>query len=416
MKYTKQELSWMLYDAASSAFSLSISTTVPLYFALISSMSSGAAASRATAAWGGMTSAALLVLAVLSPILGALADYQGMKKKLFAAFLIVGLASLAAINTTANIVAFVALFIVARICYTACNVFYDSMLTDVTEESRMDAISANGFAVGYIASCIPFVVSIYLLLFLPFGLSQLGAFRASFLLTAAWWGLLSIPLVRNLKHRFYTEAQAGSSLIGQAFQRLRVTMWKIRNNKTILYFIIAYFCYMDGVYTIISMATIYGKEVGIEQNLMIVALLVTQIVAFPCVMITGRLARKVNTISMLRFFIVCYILICILGFMMAHAWQFWALALSVGAVQGGIQTLSRSFFAQLIPKDESNEYFGFYDIFGKFADFIGPLFITASAYLTGQSKYGILMLVTLFIVGFIFLGKTAKTMKADTKA
>ncbi|MDR2520171.1 MAG: MFS transporter [Eubacteriaceae bacterium] len=404
-KYTKQEWSWMLYDAASSAFSLIISTTVPLYFSLIANMQGNVEAAEVSATWGAMTSASLLLLALLSPMLGTLADYQGMKKRMFAFSLALAIAGLSLINFTLNIFAFICLFLLTRLCYSACNVFYDSMLTDVTEKSRMDMVSANGFAIGYVASCIPFVASISILLLRPFGIEPLLGFRISFFITAAWWAALSLPLLKNLKHRYYVQIDREAGAVRQSFRRLAETVRKIRKNKTMRCFIIAYFCYIDGVYTIISMATIYGSEVGISSTNMIVALLVTQLVAFPCVILAGKLAKKITPIRLIKAFIICYAGICVLGFLLRSAWQFWVLAISVGAVQGGIQTLSRSYFAKLIPKEESNEYFGFYDIFGKFADFVGPLFITLSAAITGESRYGILMLILLFAAGYALLSK-----------
>ena len=193
--------------------------------------------------------------------------------------------------------------------------------------------------------------------------------------------------------------------VKHAFSRVGQTLKKIRQKPVILYFIIAYFCYIDGVYTIISMATTYGGEVGISDTSMILALLLTQFVAFPCAIFAGRLAEKIGTLKVIRISILIYCGICVFGYQLDQSWEFWVLAVIVGMAQGGIQSLSRSFYGRIIPKEESNEYFGFFDIFGKFADFFGPLIMSFCALALGSSTYGILALLVLFIIGYVLLRK-----------
>ncbi len=400
MKLTRAEKSWVLYDVANSAFVLLISTTIPIYFRSIAE-EAGTNPAVATGIWGIATSVAIAILAVLAPILGALADYKGMKKKMFAGSLLLGLAGALSLGVTTDWMAYLVVFVLARIGYTACNIFYDSMLTDVTTDERIDYVSSAGYAFGYIGSCVPFIAGIALIFIKPFGISTGTATQLSFLITALWWAGMSIPLIRNVRQMHYLENKPNQ--VGDAFRRLGVTMKKIAKDKTLLNFILAYFFYIDGVYTIISMATVYGGEVGIDDTSMILALLLTQFVAFPFAILSGRLAGRFGPLKLIRVFVVFYIAICIFGFQLDQQWEFGVLAVAVGLAQGGIQSLSRSYFGKLIPKEESNEYFGFFDIFGKFADFVGPLLLSVSAFLFHTSSYGILALILLFVIGFILL-------------
>ena len=411
MKLTKTEKSWVLYDVANSAFTMIISTTIPIYFRSLVE-NSGADPSTATGIWGIVTSVAIAIMAILSPILGAIADYRGMKKKMFILFLIIGLIGGLSLSVTSDWVAYLLVFVLARIGYTACNVFYDSMLTDVTNDDRIDYISAAGYAWGYIGSCIPFIAGIAVIFLKPFGMSTGMATQISFLFAVLWWGLLTIPLLKNVKQVFYLDNRQDKAT--HAFSRLGTTLKKIVKERTLLYFIVAYFFYIDGVYTIISMATTYGGEVGIDSTSMILALLLTQFVAFPFAILAGKLGSKFGAMKMIKIYIVWYIAICLFGFQLDQQWEFWVLAVAVGLAQGGVQSLSRSYFGKLIPKEESNEYFGFFDIFGKFADFFGPLILSASAFIFKASKYGVLALIVLFIIGFIFLSLVPKNKTVDS--
>ena len=400
-KFTKPEKSWILYDVANSAFTMLISTTIPIFFRSLAEQD--VSASTASGIWALTTSVAVLILAVLSPFLGALADYKGMKKKMFSLFLVVGVIGLLLLSFSGNWISYMILFVITRIGYSAFNIFYDSMLVDVTADDRMDRISSYGYALGYIGSCIPFIIGILLILVRPFGLSTQAATQISFVITALWWVGLTIPLLKNVHQTHYLENR--SNQVSHALSRIGQTLKKIRKNPSVLYFIIAYFCYIDGVYTIISMATTYGGEVGISDTNMILALLLTQFIAFPCAIFAGNLAEKVGTLKVIRVSILIYCGICIFGYQLDKAWEFWVLAVVVGMAQGGIQSLSRSYFGRLIPKNESNEYFGFFDIFGKFADFFGPMIMSFCALVLGSSTYGILGLLLLFVVGYILLRK-----------
>ena len=404
-KMTKEEKSWILYDVANSAFIMTLTATIPIYFRALAT-EAGISATHATSIWGTCTSIAILILALLSPILGALADYQNMKKRIFMIFLAIGIGGGIAFTIAPNWITFLLFFIVSRIGYTACNVFYDAMLVDVTTDERMDQISSFGYAFGYIGSCIPFIAGIILILVKPFGLTTLLATQISFVITIVWWFLLAIPLLKNVKQTQYLRPK--KNIIKHSFRRLYITLMKLKKNKTLLYYILGYFFYIDGVYTIISMATSYGGEVGIDSTQMILALLLTQIVAFPCAIWSGKLAERFGSIRIIKIFILIYCGICFYGYLLDSALDFWILAVLVGMCQGGIQALSRSYFGKLIPKKESSEYFGFFDIFGKFADFFGPLIISLCALIFHSSSYGVLALIVLFLIGFILIRKSEK--------
>ena len=401
-KLTKLEKCWILYDVGNSAFIMLVSTIIPIYFNFLAG-NAGISEVDYLAYWGYAASVATVMVAIIGPILGTLADTRNFKKPLFTISMMVGVLGCAALSFPKSWVLFLAVFVIAKVGYNASLIFYDSMLVDVTADDRMDRISSYGYALGYIGSCIPFIIGILLILVRPFGLSTQAATQISFVITALWWVGLTIPLLKNVHQTHYLENR--SNQVSHALSRIGQTLKKIRKNPSVLYFIIAYFCYIDGVYTIISMATTYGGEVGISDTNMILALLLTQFIAFPCAIFAGNLAEKVGTLKVIRVSILIYCGICIFGYQLDKAWEFWVLAVVVGMAQGGIQSLSRSYFGRLIPKNESNEYFGFFDIFGKFADFFGPMIMSFCALVLGSSTYGILGLLLLFVVGYVLLRK-----------
>ena len=432
MKITKSQRSWIFYDVANSAFVLTLTATSPVFFRglvdaagvenvcnsflvqllfkenAINALAGNAQAFEAikSSLYAINTTIAVLIVALMAPVIGAIADYEGKKKKLFSCFLFIGIGAALSLGFVNNYIAYLVLLIIARICYSSCNIFYDSMLIDVADDDEMDKISSYGYAWGYIGSCIPFIIGIFLILKLPFGLSIGSATQISFIISALWWLIFSFPLLINVKQRY--SLPPVEHVVKTSFSRIFATMKKIAHNKRLLYYIIAYFCYIDGVYTIISMSTTYGAEVGLTAQSMIVALLITQIVAFPCAIISGKISDKFKTVDLLRFYIVMYIGICVYGFFLDSATDFWILCIVVGMAQGGIQSLSRSYYGHIIPKNESNEYYGFYDIFGKFADFFGPLILAICATIFGETRYGILALVILFVIGFILITKVGK--------
>lgn len=404
-KLSRAERSWVLYDVGNSAFIMLVTTTIPILFKGLAE-AEGIDTVYASGLWATVTAAAVLILAVLSPLLGAVADYSGMKKKMFVGALALGLAGLAGLSLTSSPMAYLAFFVAARLGYSACNVFYDAMLTDVTTDDRLDRVSAAGYAWGYIGSCIPFIAGIVIIFTCPFGLSTVQATRVSFAVTAVWWITLTIPMLRDVRQVHCLDDRPDK--LRHALHRLRVTFGKIRRDKRMLCFILAYFFYIDGVYTIMSLATTYGAEVGIDQTQMILALLLTQFVAFPCALLTARAAERWGGVRLIRVSIAAYMGVCVFGYQLSAAWEFWVLAVAVGMFQGGIQSLSRSHFGKMIPKEEANEYFGVFDIFGKAADFMGPMIVAVCAFVFHSSSFGILGLLILFVIGFVLLGRSER--------
>ena len=412
-RFSKVERAWILYDWANSIYATNIMAAIfPIYFAM-------AATETGDKIYGFAVSAANLIVALLSPLLGAIGDFRGMKKKLFAAFLLIGLGFTVTMAVFDSWQLMLVGLVISRIGFSGSCLFYDSFLTDVTTPERMDKVSAWGYAMGYIGgSTIPFVLSIAILLLM--GQSVLS-YKISILLVVVWWAVFSIPFLRNVE-QVYCVDEPPRQLARAAFSNMAKTFRAILKDKRILCFIVAYFFYIDGVDTVISMATNYGTTLGLGTIGMILALLVTQIVAVPFSILFGNLAKKVGAIRMIAVAVSVYFVITILGFVMGFNIEraelaggdveaairtstvlFWVLATLVGTVQGGIQALSRSYFGQIIPPERSNEYFGFLDIFGKFSCVIGPALYSLVYTLTNRPSFSILSVILLFLAGGISL-------------
>lgn len=424
-RFTKAEKSWIMYDWANSIYATNIMAAIfPIYFAM-------QANETGNKLYGFAVSAAALVVAVLAPILGAIGDFSGMKKKLFAGFLVLGLVFTAVMAAFEDWRLMLVGFILSRIGFSGSCLFYDSFLTDVTTPERMDRVSSWGYAMGYIGgSTIPFIISIAVMLLMN---QSVLSYKIAILIVVVWWAVFSIPFLKNVKQQYSVE-DAPQALAKQAFRNAWKTFKDILKDKKILFFIIAYFFYIDGVDTIISMATNYGETLGLGAIGMILALLVTQIVAVPFSILFGNLAKKVGAMKMIAIAVCVYFVITILGFFMGFNIEqaelsggdidaalklsstlFWILATLVGTVQGGIQALSRSYFGQLIPPERSNEYYGFLDIFGKFSCVIGPALYAATYAATGRASLGILSIIVLFFGGMVALFAGRKYMKAEEK-
>ena len=424
-RFTKAEKSWIMYDWANSIYATNIMAAIfPIYFAM-------QADETGNKLYGFAVSAAALVVAVLAPILGAIGDFSGMKKKLFAGFLVLGLVFTAVMAAFEDWRLMLVGFILSRIGFSGSCLFYDSFLTDVTTPERMDRVSSWGYAMGYIGgSTIPFIISIAVMLLMN---QSVLSYKIAILIVVVWWAVFSIPFLKNVKQQYSVE-DAPQALAKEAFRNAWKTFKDILKDKKILFFIIAYFFYIDGVDTIISMATNYGETLGLGAIGMILALLVTQIVAVPFSILFGNLAKQVGAMRMIAIAVCVYFVITILGFFMGFNIEqaelsggdidaalklsstlFWILATLVGTVQGGIQALSRSYFGQLIPPERSNEYYGFLDIFGKFSCVIGPALYAATYAATGRASLGILSIIVLFFGGMVALFAGRKYMKAEEK-
>ncbi len=407
-KLSKVEKSWVLYDVANSAFILIVATTVmPIFFKDVASKGIDHAVS--TANWGFANSLSSLILAFMAPVLGTLADYRDMKKKFLFFFFFLGVSGTLFLMTIdkGNWLTCLLIYGMARIGFAGANLFYDSFLIDVAEKKRRDWLSSCGYGWGYIGSVIPFLLVIAIVLFYT-APGQDSAFgpnvaKSAFFITAVWWIIFSVPLFKNVRQKYFISPSGQP--VRESFSRLYQTFVQIRHHRDAFLLLLAYFFYIDGVNTIIIMATAYGRDVGLGVTFLILAVLMIQVVAFPFALLYGRLAEKFSSKKMIFAGIGIYAIITLIAFFLpafSTPWKvrtFWLLAFLVATSQGGIQSLSRSFYGNLIPEERSAEFFGFYNIVGKFATIAGPFLVGFFSRFTGESRYGILGIMLLFIVG-----------------
>jgi UMF1 family MFS transporter len=417
--HKKAVWSWCMYDWANSAFITTIGSAVlPTFFgAVVAAGLSQIQQSRATQIWGLTTAFAAAIVAVLAVILGPIADYGGSKKKFLGVFTGIGiLASLSLVSVgRGDWVLAVLLYVFGRVGFSGANVFYDSLLPHVAGEDEMDRVSSRGYALGYLGGGLLLAVNIAMIMFAPQG--ELWGVpwaewmpRFSFFSVGIWWLAFSIPIFRNVRE---PPASAGSgpriNPFKAGFQRLRHTFHDLGRYRQLLLFLVAFWLYNDGISTIIDMATIYGQEVFTAQGVgdatihLIAALLITQFVGFPFAYLFGWVAKKLGTKRSICLGLAWYALICVGGFFMNQIWHFYGLAVAVGFVQGGSQALSRSLYGAMTPKSKTAEFFGFFNIMGKFSAILGPVLFAAVGRLFGQSRYSIISLIVFFIVGIILL-------------
>ncbi len=402
----KEERNWVLYDVGNSAFTLLITTIMPIYFNYLAG-NAGLSDVEYLAYWGYTASLATLIVALMGPVCGSLADTKGYKKPIFIISLIIGAVGCISLGFAKHWLMFLVIFLIAKVGYSGSLIFYDSMLSDVTEKERMDEVSSKGYAFGYIGSCIPFVISLVIVLGSEsFGISMETAMGIAFLITALWWVLLAMPLLKTYRQKHYVEKKAHA--VRESFARLFRTFQNVRKEKKIFLFLLAFFFYIDGVYTIIDMATAYGSALGLDSTGLLLALLVTQIVAFPFAIIFGRLAKKYEAEKLIMVCIAAYFGIAVFAVFLTNQVQFWILAIFVGMFQGGIQALSRSYFTKIIPANQSGEFFGLMDICGKGAAFMGTAVVSAVSQMTGSMNAGVGMIAVLFVIGFLLFRRAVK--------
>lgn len=406
MKFSKEEKSWILYDVGNSAFTLLIATIMPIYFNYLAE-SGGLTEVEYLAYWGYAASVTTLIVAVLGPICGAVADTKGLKKPIFLTSLLVGAAGCIFLGFAKQWFLFLLIFVIAKVGYSSSLIFYDAMLTDVTKEENMDQLSSLGYALGYIGSCIPFVICLILVLGSEgIGITMQTAMMLAFLITAAWWIILSLPLLKNYRQVYYVERKP--RVIAEGFKRLGRTLKNVRKEKKIFLFLLAFFFYIDGVYTIIDMATAYGSALGLDSTGLLIALLVTQVVAFPFAILFGRLTKKFEANQLITVCIAAYFGIAVFAYFLENQVQFFTLAVLVGMFQGGIQALSRSYFSKIIPSNRAGEYFGLMDICGKGAAFIGTAVVSLVSQATGDINKGVGAIALFFVIGMYFFRKSVK--------
>ena len=396
---TREEKNWVLYDVGNSAFVLLVATIMPIYFNYLAE-NAGLSAADYLAYWGYATSAATLIVALLGPVFGTLADTEGLKKPIFTTTMLIGGIGCLALGFSRQWFLFLLIYIIAKIGFSGSLIFYDSMLGDITTEDRVDNVSSQGYAWGYIGSCVPFVVCLGVVLGAgKIGISTELAMMISFAIVAVWWIGASIPLLKSYQQKHYVERQPKA--VRNSFKRLGDTLKNIRNEKKIFLFLVAFFFYIDGVYTIIDMATAYGTALGLDSTGLLLALLVTQLVAFPFAIIFGRLSKCYDVRTLITICIAAYFGIAVFAIFLKAQWQFWIMAILVGMFQGGIQALSRSYFTKIIPAEKSGEYFGLMDICGKGASFLGTTVISLIAQLTGKVNIGLGAISLFFVCGMI---------------
>ena len=404
IKFTKSEISWVLYDVGNSALVLLATSIIPVYFSHLASQDA-AMEDMALVAWSYAETIASLVIALLMPILGSVADMEGMKKKFLIGCVGTGVVATVAMGFPEHWLAFLCMYILSALALNMSFVFYDALLVDATTDERMDEVSSHGYAWGYIGSCIPFVICLLIVLNEEtLGLGLHNAMLISFIITSVWWAAFTVPMLKNVTQKHFKPLEDHAFI--NAVKGIGTTLKNIWADEGLRWYIIAYFFYIDGVHTVIKVSTIYGDSLGIDSTQLILALLVTQFVAFPSAIIYGKLARKYGTRKMLLIAIVAYFCITMFAaFFLKTALEFWFLAICVGMFQGGIQALSRSEFGKLCPKEHANEYFGFFDIFGKYAAILGTFLMGTFTAVTGDGSWGILSIAVLFIVGFIVMLK-----------
>lgn len=412
MKINKKQWSWIFYDWANSGYGIIVNTAVlPVYFKSIAQADHISAASS-TAYWGYANSFGTLLVSILAPFLGALADYPNFKKRLLNGFCWLGIvATIGLAIVPASMWQWVLMiYVISSIGYSASNLFYDSFLTDVADNSQMNKISTHGYAYGYLGGVFVFVI--FLALYLTNGFGSMDGFavsRWSFVIAAIWWFVFYLPLQKNV-HQKYSIAPTKSPLAG-SFTRVFKTIRHIRQYKMVAWFLVAYFFYIDGVDTIFTMSTAIGMDIGVKTSTLMIILLVVQIIAFPFSIIFGWIADWASTRAGILLGIFVYLVICLYALNLHTTADFWILAILVGTVQGGLQALSRSYFGKIIPKESGSEFFGFYNILGKFSAVMGPLLVGVVTQLTGKSTFGAASLSILFLVGltiFALLPRLAK--------
>ena len=404
---TKQEKSWVLYDVGNSAYTMLACSLIPIWFKglAIGDQPGQITGDQATAYYSIAIAVVTVMVALLGPVLGVFADHKDKKKLFFTTAVALGVIGCILNGFASSWVAFIILFVLSRVFYSSSLTFYDSMLNDVTSEDRMDQVSSYGFAWGYIGSCIPFLIA---LLSYVMGPDMLGKISGSlskiigFSVTGIWWFAVSLPLIRSYRQVHYTEAEHGA--VKAVFRQLGGTLKKIAlGDRKILFFLIAFFLYIDGVGTIIDNCINIGTDLGLDTVGQVIFLLATQVVAWIGSLVFARLAGKYRTVPLILVCIVGYFCVCLYALTLSSIWHFGILAFGVGCFQGSIQSLSRSYYSKIIPPENSGEYFGIYDIFSKGASFLGSAVIAGVKLAGGTINIAVASLAVFFALGFLFL-------------
>jgi UMF1 family MFS transporter len=412
MKLSREERSWILVDCGNSAYSMAVTTALlPIIFGMFDNV-------KNSMDLGYFNSIASILVAILSPILGAIADYKDKKKRFFIFFTFLGVFATAALAfvspSSGRWQLLVLFFVLSAIGFAGANIFYDAFLVDITSDERMDRVSSTGFAFGYISSVIPFGISLLLIFLL--GMDKAIGYQIGFIITALWWGLLTVPMIKDVKQRHYIEPEPRPVI--NSFKRLADTFKHVKQHKLVFIFLMAYFFYIDGVDTIIKMVVPYATSVlggeSLDTFTLLGILLIIQIIAFPCAILYGNLAKRYSARTMIIVGIVTYIISCIAAYFISSVWHIFILGAMIGSAQGGIQALSRSYYAKIVPKEKANEFFGFYNIFGKFSAIVGPTVMSLTTTITGSARLSIIGIIPLFIIGFFIFITLPKDLKSSS--
>ena len=404
---TDQEFAWVLYDVGNSAFTMLACSLIPIWFKslAIGNGPGQISSDRATAYYSITIAVVTVIVALLGPLMGALADRRGRKKIFFSTVTAIGAAGCLVNGFTASWRIFIAVYLITRIFYNASLTIYDSMLNDVTSGDRMDAVSSYGYAWGYIGSCFPFLVALAAYIAGPDMLGVLPgrlSMAAGFTVTAVWWILVALPLIRGYRQK--NDSGDRSHAVREAFGSIFRTVKRIAlHDRKVLLFLIAFFLYIDGVGTIIDNCINIGTDLNLNAVGQVIFLLATQVVAFAGSLVFARLTKKHGTVFLISVCIAGYFCVCLYALTLRTLLHFAILAFGVGCFQGSIQSLSRSYYSRIIPPEQSGEYFGLYDIFSKGASFLGSALIAAVKLAGGTINVAVACLAVFFALGFVFL-------------
>jgi UMF1 family MFS transporter len=395
-------VSWSLYDWGNSAFATTVMAGFfPVFFKEY--WSHGSDVTVSTLQLGAANSFASVVVALLAPLLGAIADQGGVKRRFLLLFAMMGVIMTGSLYfvVQGDWKLAAALYVLAAIGFSGANVFYDALLVNVAGEKKVDIVSAVGYSFGYLGGGLLFALNIAMTL-QPhrFGLTGTAeAVRLSFVTVAAWWAAFTIPLLLFVKEPRAELSERLGGLLGSGLSQLTRTFREIRKLRVVFLFLIGYWLYIDGVDTIIRMAVDYGLSLGFSSRSLLTALLITQFVGFPAAIVFGRLGERLGPKTGIFIGLGVYLAVTVWGYFMDHEAEFYGLAIAIGTVQGGVQALSRSLFTRLIPRNKAAEFFGFYNMLGKFAAVIGPALMGLVSFVTGNPRWSVVAVGGLFIAG-----------------
>jgi UMF1 family MFS transporter len=402
---------WAMYDWANSAFQTTIIAAIfPIYYQRVAAADLPGTLATERFAWA--TTIAILVVAAIAPVLGAIADYAGLKKRMLAIFVAIGAGATAAMFgiERGDWLMALLLFVIGNIGVAGSIVFYESLLPHIASEQELDRVSSAGYAIGYLGGGVLLAINLFMIQKPTwFGFADAGtATRWALASVAVWWVLFSIPLFRRVPEptRLLEPAETGHErLLTAAFRRLGATFRELRRYKQAFLLLLAFLAYNDGIQTIIRMATTYGAEIGLDEGAMIGALLITQFIGVPFAFLFGALAARIGAKTAVFLGLAVYAAITVVGYNMRTEFQFFALAIMVGTVQGGTQALSRSLFASMIPRERSSEFFAFFSVFERYAGVLGPAIFAWTVSQTGSSRNAILSVIAFFVVGAAILSR-----------